>query len=280
MRQRKSQAFEVSDDALLNYISQGMTTKQIATTTGYSERTIRHHTQRLGGGNKSANHSRAVAESRFIERLNASELGKVFEYAGGYETNRKHVTLKCKTCGYEYAPIVREINRGKYRKQCPQCAKKAKEENLAKGTVIYAKRCKRCNAAFFTQYETKEYCSSNCKERARGKRYRQTHPKKASHRRKHLRRMQHYAAKYGWPLPEYDNTITLESVVKKYNNICQICGEPCDKTLPKKQPTIDHVIELCLGGSHTWDNVRLACNECNYTRNKNLYERMQEGIRA
>lgn len=28
-------------------------------------------------------------------------------------------------------------------------------------------------------------------------------------------------------------------------------------------PTIDHVIPLSKGGSHTWDNVKVACGECN-----------------
>lgn len=271
MRQRQSRFFEVPDEVLLDYVLQGMTTKQIAAATGYSERTIRNHTQRLGIGNKDANHSQSVAESNFVERLNASSLGEVFEYAGGYETNRKRVTLRCKSCGYEYTPIAREINRGGCRKYCPQCEKKAKEANLKK-VVVYARRCKKCSAVYFTQYETQEYCSHKCRERARRRRYRSMRPRKGSRNRKHLKRMRYYANKYGWPLPEYDRTITLEAVIEKHGNVCQVCGELCDRTLPRKQPTIDHVIELCLGGSHTWGNVRLACNECNYSRNKRLSE--------
>lgn len=280
MRKRKSNVFEVSDEALLNYISHGMTTKQISIATGYSERTIRHHTQRLGAGNKDANHSRAVAEASFIKRLNASELGKTFEYAGGYETNRKRVALKCKTCGYEYTPIVRELDRGKCRKQCPRCAEQAKEADKHEHHVIYVKTCNECEAVYFTQYDTQEYCSKSCKTRAKGRRYRTTHPKRVKSRSKHLGRMKYYAKKYGWPLPQYDSTVTLKAVVEKYGSVCQICGETCNENIPTKRPTVDHITELCLGGSHTWDNVRLACNECNFSRNKNLYERMQKSIGA
>src|SRR6476469_520593 len=45
----------------------------------------------------------------------------------------------------------------------------------------------------------------------------------------------------------------------KYNWICNICSEVIDKALRfphRRAATIEHVVPLCRGGTHTWDNVR------------------------
>lgn len=68
---------------------------------------------------------------------------------------------------------------------------------------------------------------------------------------------------------EFDKTITIEKVIEKYNGICQICGKPTDKTdvldghIRKRYPTLDHIVPLSKGGTHTWDNVQLAHMGCN-----------------
>lgn len=68
---------------------------------------------------------------------------------------------------------------------------------------------------------------------------------------------------------EYDSSVTLKRVRQKYSDICQICGNPVDDTdiekghIKRLYPTIDHIIPLSKGGSHTWDNVQLAHMSCN-----------------
>ena len=72
--------------------------------------------------------------------------------------------------------------------------------------------------------------------------------------------------KYG---SEYISGITLMKVYEKDHGICQICGKPCDVDDAKwgyigpNYPTIDHIIALANGGSHTWGNVQLAHHLCN-----------------
>ena len=50
---------------------------------------------------------------------------------------------------------------------------------------------------------------------------------------------------------------------------CYICGKTCDPndtswgTSGPNYPTLDHVVALANGGGHTWENVRVACGECN-----------------
>lgn len=68
---------------------------------------------------------------------------------------------------------------------------------------------------------------------------------------------------------EYEEGITLKRVRAKYNDVCQICGLLVDDSaienghIKRLYPTIDHIIPLSKGGSHTWDNVRLAHMSCN-----------------
>lgn len=70
-----------------------------------------------------------------------------------------------------------------------------------------------------------------------------------------------------------DASITLDALIERDNGICYICGEkidkkdcePCGKTKRwgAKYPSIDHVIPISKGGTHTWDNVKLAHMMCN-----------------
>lgn len=52
--------------------------------------------------------------------------------------------------------------------------------------------------------------------------------------------------------------------------VCAVCGREC---VPRSRdaglrPTVDHVIPLVAGGTHTWDNVRLLCMRCNSAKTK------------
>ena len=68
---------------------------------------------------------------------------------------------------------------------------------------------------------------------------------------------------------EYDETVTLKRVRAKFSDICQICGKPVDDKdienghVKRLYPTIDHIIPLSKGGTHTWNNVQLAHMSCN-----------------
>mgnify|MGYP002294320240 CR=1 FL=1 len=79
----------------------------------------------------------------------------------------------------------------------------------------------------------------------------------------YLRRMRCYGD------AEYDDAVTLRAVMKRDHGICMLCGLPVDETdmknghPSKMYPTIDHIIPISAGGSHTWKNVQLAHNSCN-----------------
>lgn len=71
-----------------------------------------------------------------------------------------------------------------------------------------------------------------------------------------------------------DKDITLKKLFKRDNGICYICGVETDfndfektkrngRMLGDNYPTIEHVIPIKHGGLHSWDNVKLACWNCN-----------------
>lgn len=69
------------------------------------------------------------------------------------------------------------------------------------------------------------------------------------------------------------DAIKLDDLIDRDNGTCYICGRKTSKSdhyyvhgwfaTGDLYPTVDHVIPLSKGGTHTWGNVRLACRQCN-----------------
>ena len=82
---------------------------------------------------------------------------------------------------------------------------------------------------------------------------------------------------------EYRESITLDEVIERDGGICYLCGCETSKddcwydvngyhVCGDTYPTRDHVIPIARGGTHTWDNVRLACRRCNSQKNDRTLE--------
>lgn len=71
------------------------------------------------------------------------------------------------------------------------------------------------------------------------------------------------ARKYGVTA---DKNIIIKKLYERDNGICQICKQPCKY----EDKSIDHIIPLSKGGSHTWDNVQLAHLSCNVTKGNRI----------
>ena len=77
-----------------------------------------------------------------------------------------------------------------------------------------------------------------------------------------------------------DKDITLHKVFERDKGRCQICGGVCDWddhrftngrfVCGKTYPTIDHIVPLDKGGTHSWDNVQLAHQSCNSAKGAKL----------
>lgn len=72
---------------------------------------------------------------------------------------------------------------------------------------------------------------------------------------------------------EYDRTVTRANLRKQYGDRCFYCSVVMDfarhthQTKPGNLASIEHVWPISKGGGHTWDNVVLACLDCNLRKN-------------
>ncbi len=58
---------------------------------------------------------------------------------------------------------------------------------------------------------------------------------------------------------EVDIGITMEKIYIRDEFMCGICGNFCSLD----HASLDHIIPVSKGGTHTWDNVQLAHGSCN-----------------
>lgn len=188
-----------------------------------------------------------------------------------------HNRVRCVKCGHTF-----NWNRKTWGLDvpCAECRKRQRLEDArmererqkaAHARVIEASKewrlsvpriCKHCGIPFYSEYESVAYCSESCKRRAKlsRRKARGFKPKRISHGHKYKKRMRVVAS-----CANYDRTVTLDSVYKKYRGVCCACGKKTIRTkyYSPRRATLDHVVALANNGTHTWDNVQLLCAECN-----------------
>ena len=125
----------------------------------------------------------------------------------------------------------------------------------AEGVICREKKCPICGRVYVSRGDTQKWCSRTCRSRAN-----------PGDDRKRCRRYGVY----------YDESVKREEVFKRDGYICQICGIKCNPddygwgSNGATHPTIDHIIPLSKGGTHTWDNVQCACGLCNSRKQDNI----------
>ena len=215
-----------------------------------------------------------------IEKV-TERLGDQWEYVSGYERYNSKIVVRCRHCGTEKEVSRQSALYGGGLGEC-RCFKQGfKQERRIEAETekilgfwqklqkprplkrdIKIEFCGICGKPFIKEGRS-PYCSEKCSRRAR-------RLKEGRATDKRLRRM-----KSG----EMDD-ITLDDLIVRDSNICWICGKPCDQTdfdyngstfiIGRMYPTIDHVFPLSKGGTHTWDNVRLAHMICNSLKRDKL----------
>ena len=60
-------------------------------------------------------------------------------------------------------------------------------------------------------------------------------------------------------LPQQKINYNRRTIYRRDNNTCQYCG----KKKPGGELSLDHVIPRCQGGLTTWENIVVACTDCN-----------------
>lgn len=196
-----------------------------------------------------------------------------FEYAGNYTGTDGTANLRCKKCGNIVTRAWSTIRHKPVR--CDACyeeehrnirreaQEKVRIEREQKAAAIAWSRyeksirqqtfaiCKECSTLFIQTARKEAYCSDECRRRANN-----------NHKDRRLKGV------------SQDASITLRKVYEKEAGVCYLCGGMCDwddietredgtMVAGDRYPSIDHVYPIGLGGSHTWDNVRLAHRWCN-----------------
>lgn len=165
-----------------------------------------------------------------------------------------------------------------------------------------AKRCYGCFETFYPSSPTIKYCGQSCRELVKWEKQEArlldqgaTPETLEAHRKRHPRyRMrqilptsaQEELRAYASEMQklreqriksrEMDD-IDLDALIERDNHRCHICGGKVSERrkfgkrgTPRGDmstyPTVDHIIPVSRGGSHTWGNVKLAHWSCNSKR--------------
>ena len=160
---------------------------------------------------------------------------------------KKEFENTCEICGKTFTHVLPN------KKFCSKTCMNRKHDG--KGPYKKApKTCVVCGKVFMGVRRNAKTCSEKCRwDFARIDRNR---------RYKHLKE-----------IGEFDESATLPNVFNRFKGICQSCGDQLtfdEDWLSGKYPSIDHVIPLSKGGTHTWDNIQLLCRSCNCKKSNKM----------
>ena len=159
---------------------------------------------------------------------------------GKYHSAVTKVNKRCVICSGEFI-----VNQSSTRDCCSyECSYAFK----VKQRPIHNAKCKECSQWFSSTYSNKRFCSSDCSSKF-GNRTKETT------RRKRMKEN----GRIDWD-------ISIERLLKRDGSKCYLCEEQTllnVDTNDNLYPSIEHVKPVAKGGTHTWDNVKIAHRICN-----------------
>ena len=221
-----------------------------------------------------------------------------YEYHSGFINRDSMFKCKCKKCGHTQERMAYYVQPSKadYNIVCEGCneIKKLKqslvdllvrrhndlirehnrtirenelEEQMKIREKLLANHvCYECGIVFKASSLGNKYCSIECSNKRKNR-------IKEINRRTKLKEN-----------GSVDWSISLNKLIKRDINICHICGSKCNKNdyaidtnghfiVGANYPSIDHVLPVSKGGTHTWGNIKLAHHYCNTIKSNNkVYE--------
>lgn len=263
--------------------SDGKSLREIASIVGIDFGRVGYFCRKHGMGGK-------IQDNKLTEEQAADFVRRSgFDYVGGYQMTKKPITVRCRDCGRTFERqfhIFRDVVNGTWKcgNECPLCradqqsereqkrkeqadhdARIKAEQRAMKEADLISRQleerlaihvCKNCGSEYCigsTGYNSEKYCSEKCMKRW-------------AMRVKNDRRLRRMKQR------EHDTNITLEKLFSRDGGVCYLCGNPCrwddvvNGDAGEQYPSIDHVIPVSKGGTHTWNNIKLACRRCNWTK--------------
>lgn len=210
-----------------------------------------------------------VREAEFAAKFDMVDRLAGFEYVGGYTKSECSVRIRCKSCGCVFTRWAKRlVGKKPYEVNCPECSKPKQKPKPRRRHHLRRRGCAWCGDAFMA--EGREiYCLRDCCKQANKKQIRERNKRLGLN--SCVKRAKHYGV-------AYELGITLDKLVKRDGNRCHICGGECDRSdkaygnVGPMYPTVDHVVPLSKGGTHTWGNVKLAHFQCNSEKGARLEE--------
>jgi 5-methylcytosine-specific restriction endonuclease McrA len=242
---------------------------------------------------------RPQSKQNFIDKFNETYYHR-FQYVSGYTNCESRIICKCLVCGVEFETGAQYVRRGGRNIQCKTCLaydrkikliyakdernrakaivsneRKIRRDNQRKSLVIQREALRKSKERYFTCVECgtrfissreQMYCDIRCMH-------------KAQDRKKDVRKRSRIITN-----GEVDWSISISKLIKRDNNTCHICNSKCDRNdfvmdnrgsfiTGRKYPSVDHVIPVSKGGTHTWNNVKLAHCYCNAVKSDNVFQK-------
>ena len=166
-----------------------------------------------------------------------------------FSTALGRVRSRCKACDSAYAKAAAATN--PERRRAMQRAANARRREQQKR---YRQEKKEHFAAYRRDYNEKHREQKSELDRAYRKAFPEKHAEKQARRRARIN---------GAPRVE---KLDRAAIIERDARTCYLCG----RVLALNEVTLDHVIPLARGGSHTADNLRVCCLRCNCRKHDKL----------
>lgn len=202
---------------------------------------------------------------------------KLVSFGDTNEDGARALTIRCSKCGTEKT-ISSITLRVKSVSSCQVCERKARQvqKQLEKQAEKIKKEKKQTKKKVKVKQIEIRFCECGnvlpahkrlcpeCAEKRKREQQKAQWSLSEVKRRSRLQKVKH------------DSDLTLEKLYERDKGICHLCGGLCDwndyhiingqKQADNQYPSIDHLIVVSKGGTHTWDNVKLAHRICNTKR--------------
>lgn len=288
----------------------GNTSKHIAEVFGVNTVTINRHLKKNGFSDSGKLLKCKNCNEEFKHQSNGGTTQKFCSHKCrcSYNYKRREIKIErsCEVCNKQF------ISDNYYEKICSdKCIERKKERSeivrtkkrLRKRKIrLYNTECKCCGNRIISKYR-RSYCNNLCSDRMDSKR-RSLRKKKLKkcrncnvwHRRVGFCCSEHCMKKISVATNrdyskkryqiarengEFDRDITIERLMKRDGERCYLCGDAVLfdlHYLDPKYPTIEHVLAIKNGGTHSWDNVKVACRDCNTRKSTTMVEEFMKGV--